>query len=103
MAKIEIELTDEQLKKVETLKEHDIDVGQAIDMLFEVKDKALSEINTIDDEEIGIFEKVKGNALDVDTKADILEENFGDSDKSYEMKVQDVKHKIRWARDFFRF
>lgn len=103
MAKVEFELTEEQLKKVEILNEHDIDVGRAIDMLFEMKEKALLEIEQIDDNEISLFEKVKENALNVDTKADNLEENFADGDKTYEMKVQDVKHKISWAKDFFNF
>lgn len=32
---MEIELTDEQAKKVEILKENGMDVGEAIDALFE--------------------------------------------------------------------
>ena len=40
MTKIEIELTEEQLKKVEILQNNDIDVGSAIDMLFEIKEKS---------------------------------------------------------------
>ena len=103
MAKMEIELTEEQLEKVKQLEAHDISVGDAIDKLFEMREKALPEIAQIDDAEIGLFEKVKENALDVDNKAEILDENYGDADKTYEMKVQDVKHKISWAKDFFNF
>ena len=103
MSKMEIELTDEQLEKVEILKKNDIDVGQAIDMLFEVKEKALSDIDTFDDEKIGFIGKIKENALDVDAKAENLEENYGEGTLSPEMQVMDFKHKIKWARDFFKF
>lgn len=103
MVKMEIELTDEQLEKVNHLEANDISVGDAIDKLFEMQEKALPEIAEIDDEQIGLFEKVKENALDVENKAEVLDENYGDADKSYEMKVQDVKHKISWAKDFFNF
>ena len=40
--KMEIELTEEQAKKVEILKSNGISVGEAIDMLFEVKEKAIT-------------------------------------------------------------
>ena len=103
MAKMEIELTEEQLEKVNHLEANGISVGDAIDKLFEMQEKALPEIAEIDDEQIGLFEKVKENALDVENKAEVLDENYGDADKSYEMKVQDVKHKISWAKDFFNF
>lgn len=103
MVKMEIDLTEKQAEKVEILKQNDIDVGQAIDMLFEIKDKAMSEIENIDEEEIGIFERVKDSTFDIGAKAANLEENYGDSEKTYEMKVQDVKHKISWAKDFFKF
>lgn len=102
MAKIELEFTDEQIEKINQLEANNISVGDAVDMLFEMKDKALPEIESFDNE-ITILEKVKENTLDVESKADNLEENYGDADKSYEMKVQDVKHKIRWAKDFFKF
>lgn len=102
MVKIEIELTPEQLEKVETLQKQDISVGEAIDLLFEVKDEASSQINGLDDE-LKLFEKLYDSSLDVDKKTEILEENFGDSDKTYEMKVQNVKHKVSWFKDVFKF
>ncbi|MDO5823311.1 hypothetical protein [Methanobrevibacter sp.] len=102
MNKIEIELTDEQLEKVEHLQSQDISVGKAIDMLFEIKEKALPEIEQID-KEISLLEKVKETTFDVDNKAEILDENYGDSEKTYEMKIQDVKHKIKWGKEFFKF
>lgn len=102
MAKMEIEFTDEQIEKINQLEANDISVGDAIDMLFEMKDKALPEIESIDNE-INILDKVKEIANDVESKAENLEDNYGDADKSYEIKVQDVKHKISWAKDFFKF
>ncbi len=102
MAKMEIEFTDEQIEKINQLEANDISVGDAIDMLFEMKDKALPEIESIDNE-INILDKVKEIASDVESKAENLEDNYGDADKSYEIKVQDVKHKISWAKDFFKF
>ena len=102
MVNLELEFTDEQIEKINHLEANNISVGDAIDMLFEVKDKALPEIESIYDE-ISLLEKVKVNTLDVESKADNLEENYGDADKSYEMKVQEVKHKISWAKDFFKF
>ncbi|MBO5151065.1 MAG: hypothetical protein J6B73_02710 [Methanobrevibacter sp.] len=124
MAKIEIELTEEQLKKVEILQNNDIDVGSAIDMLFEIKEKSslkeaeylnskldqankereelqnkLEEVNR----EISLYSQLKDTSLDVDQKLKILEKDYGEVDESYEMKVQDVKHNINWTRKFFKF
>lgn len=95
MSKMEIELTDEQMEKVKQLEAQNITVGQAIDMLFELKEKALPEIEKI--EKSGLLE------VDVDAKAENLDENYGDSEKTYEMEVQDLKHKIKWSKEFFKF
>ncbi len=99
---MEIDLTEEQLEKVKQLEAHDIGIGEAIDLLFEAKKETLSLIEDVD-ETIGLFDKVKQSALDVDDKAEILDENYGDAEKTYEMKVQDVKHKISWTKDIFKF
>lgn len=95
MSKMEIELTDEQMEKVKQLGAQNITVGQAIDMLFELKEKALPEIEKL--EKSGLLE------VDVDAKAENLDENYGDSEKTYEMEVQDLKHKIKWSKEFFKF
>ena len=122
--KMKIELTDDQAKKVETLKENGIEVGEAIDMLFEIKEKSsqneaeylnskldqankerkelenkLEEVNR----EISLYSQLKDTSLDVDQKLKILEKDYGEVDESYEMKVQDVKHNINWTREFFKF
>ena len=99
---MEIEFSDEQLERVKELEDNNISVGQAIDMLFEMKEKAMPEIDAIDND-IGVFAKIKENTLDVDSKADNLDENYGEADLTYEMKVQDIKHKVSWAKDFFKF
>ena len=124
MAKIEIELTEEQLKKVEILQNNDIDIGAAIDMLFEIKEKSsqneaeylnskidqankerkelenkLEEVNR----EISLYSQLKDTSLDVDQKLKILEKDYGEVDESYEMKVQSVKRNINWTKDFFNF
>ena len=95
MSKMEIELTDEQMEKVKQLEAQNITVGQAIDMLFELKEKALPEIEKL--EKSGLLE------VDVDAKAENLDENYGDSEKTYEMEVQDLKHKIKRSKEFFKF
>ena len=95
MSKMEIELTDEQMEKVKQLEAQNITVGQAIDMLFELKEKALPEIEKL--EKSGLLE------VDVDAKAENLDENYGDSEKTSEMEVQDLKHKIKWSKEFFKF
>lgn len=124
MAKMEIEFTEEQLEKVDILKKNGIEVGEAIDMLFEFKNEILTQtdeyidkriteankqkaeleaqINEID-EELSIIEKLKDNTLNVSEKQKILENEYGESGKSYEMEVQDIKHKIKWTREFFKF
>lgn len=103
MTKMEIELTPDQEKKVEILKEHGVTVGDAIDTLFELKEKTLPEIESLADEQIGLFDKIKENSLDVGDKADILEETYGDADKTYELKAKEIKAKISWIKDVFNF
>lgn len=103
MAKMEIDLTDDQMAKVKELDEQGIGVGDAIDMLFEVREIALPEIEAIDKDETVLFNKLKDVALDVDEKTELLDENYSEAEKTYEMKVQDAKHKVSWAKDFFNF
>lgn len=103
MSKMEIELTSEQEEKVKILKENGVTIGEAIDTLFELKEKTLPEIESIADEQIGLFGKIKDSTMDVDTKAEVLDENYGDADKTYELKAQEIKSKISWAKDIFKF
>lgn len=122
--KMEIELTDEQAKKVEILKENGMDVGEAIDALFEMKEmvKYSSEsivnerirraseekaeleakMNKID-EELSFFEKLTDSSLDSTQKQKMVENEFGKINKTYDMSVQDAKHKFKWSKSIFKF
>ena len=103
MTKMEFDLTPEQIEKVEILKANDIDMGEAIDMLFEIKEKALMDIETFDEEKINLIARLKDEMFDVEEKTGALDENYGDSEKTYELKAQEVKTKISWAKDIFNF
>lgn len=103
MVQMEIEITDEQLEKVKELEEHGIGIGDAIDMLFEIKEKTLTEIETLDDEKIDVLAKMKGSLYDYDKKADALGENFGETEKDYKMQANEIKSKVSWAKDIFSF
>ncbi len=110
--KMEIELTDEQAKKIDVLKENGIEVGEAIDMLFEMNNtfidnkiiKAQEEkaeleekLSQIDDE-LSLFNKLKDTSLDSSQKQKIVEKEYGTIDKTYDESVQDAKHKFKWTR-----
>lgn len=123
--KIEVELTQEQADKVEILKSKGISVGEAIDMLFEIKEKVIVHrkefINeSISDAEkqkknlenqlselenyIALFTKLNDDTIDIEQKQKILEKTYFDSgEESYEITVQRAKHNISWAKDFFKF
>ncbi len=110
--KMEIELTDEQAEMVEILKENDISVGEAIEMLFDVnqtfidtrinkakeeKAELESKLSQIDDE-ISVFNKLKDNSLDSTQKQKIIEKEYGRIYATYDEGVQDAKHKFKWTR-----
>ena len=94
--KMEIELNDDQAKKVGILKENGIEVGDAIDMLFDLKHSfADTKLNQAHDrkaeleeelakidEEISMFTKMKDGSLDP---------------TQYDESVQDAKHKFKWT------
>ena len=121
---MEIDLTDEQAEKVEILKENGIEVGEAIDILFEMKEamvdssnqvidsridkvnqekldleKRLSEI----DDEISFFEKLKDNSINPIQKQKIIGKDYGEIAKTYDERVQDEKHKFKWTKNIFKF
>ena len=113
--KMEIELTDEQAKKVESLKKNDIGVGDAIDMLFEMNnvivdnridaatqqkaelEKKLAEV----DEEISLFTKLKDSSLDSTQKQKIVEKEYISIDETYDKSVLNTKHKFKWSKAIF--
>ena len=101
MVKIEFDLTNEQIEKVKKLEENGISVGEAIDLLFKIKDEAIHQMDSVD-ESIGIITQIT-SSIDADKKIEIMEKTYNDSDKTPEMKIQETKHKIKWGRDLFKF
>lgn len=93
--KMEIELTDEQLDKVKLLEAHGISVGEGIDMLFEARDKAMSIISEIN------ANLPENAAPDEEPKEEKAEEPEHAA-KTYDEAVQDYKHHVSWAKDFFK-
>lgn len=101
MTKMEFDLTEGQIEKIKELEEHGIGLGEAIELLFEIKDEALHQMDEID-ENIGLVTKI-AESMDASKKIELMEKAYGDSEKTTEMKIQDVKHKVSWGRDFFKF
>jgi hypothetical protein len=100
MAKMEFDLTEEQMEKVKTLEENGIGIGEAIDLLFEIKEEAFNQMDKVD-ENIDIVTKI--TSIDADKKIEIMEKTYGDTEKTPEMKIKEVKQKVSWGRDFFKF
>lgn len=121
--KMDIELTDEQFEKVKILEENNISVGEAIDILFEMKDNITKQsglyldsriaraeeekaeleakINRIE-EDLSLFEKLKGTALDVNEKQKLVEKAYI-QEESYDQTLQNAKHNVKWSTKFFKF
>ena len=121
--KMDIELTDEQAEKVKILEENNISVGEAIDILFEMKDNITkhsglyldsriaraeeekaeleAKINRIE-EDLSLFEKLKGTALDVNEKQKLVEKTYI-QEESYDKTLQNAKHNVKWSTKFFKF
>ena len=100
MAKIELELTDDQVNKLKELESYDMDVGKLIDNFYEARSKVSSAIGEME-KNTSLLGKVKDSSLDVDNKAENLDENFSENE-TYEVKIKDARHKINWAKDIFR-
>ncbi len=101
MTKMEFDLTDEQIEKVKILEENGIGLGEAIDLLFEIKEEALNQMDAVD-ENIALVTQIT-ESRNSDKKIELIEKAYGDSQKTPEMKVKDVKQKVKWGRDFFKF
>ena len=120
---MEIDLTDAQAEKVQLLKDNGIEVGEAIEMFFDMKDAVSQSSNEIlemriqqaneekaqleeklakIDDDISFFNKVKDNALDSTQKQKIVEKEYGFVTKTYDETVQDAKRKMKWS-NFFKF
>ena len=121
--KMEIELTDAQAKKVEILKENGIEVGEAIEMFFDMKDVVSESTNKIldlriqraneekaeleaklekIDKDLSFFDKIKDTAIDSTQKQKIVEKEYGIISETYDQKVLNERHKVKWS-NFFKF
>lgn len=49
MTKMEFDLTDGQIEKVKILEENGISLGEAIDLLFEIKEEAFIQMDRVDE------------------------------------------------------
>ena len=47
--------------------------------------------------------KVKDSTLDIDSKAENLEENYGEAEKTFDQEVLEYKPRLSWAKDVFKF
>ena len=101
MTKMEFDLTEEQIEKVKKLEENGISLGKAIDLLFEIKEEAMNQMDEVD-ENLEIIDQI-ATSRDADEKIEMMEKAYGNSEKTHEMKIQDVKRKVSWGRDFFKF
>lgn len=121
---MEIELSEEQAKKVEILQENDIDVGQAIDILFEMKEFVIESSTSLleyrkseaakekveleaklakVDDQLSFLEKLSDNTLDASQKQRIIEKEYGIINKTYDERVQNAKHNFKWSKSLFKF
>ena len=100
MVKMEIELTEDQFEKVQILKSKDVDVGQAIDLLFGLQNEIISQIEEQKNEE-HLIEKIYDTGFDGEIKQELLKKNHV-KDETYDRTLQDTKHKIKWFK-FFKF
>ena len=101
MAKMEFDLTEGQIEKVKHLEENGIGLGQAIDLLFEIKEEAFHQMDNVD-ENIDFVTRIS-ESRNADNKRELMEKTYGNSEKTADMKIQEVKHKVKWGRDFFKF
>ena len=118
---ITAELNDEQFKKYEVMKENGMEIGDAIDLIFDLRDEfeinydelleerlailndkkqALEDEMAKVDQELGVIDKLKDTALDFEAKNEILEKEYATIDETYEMKVQAHKRGVKWGKFF---
>jgi len=122
--KMEIDVTDAQAEKIKTLNENDISVGDAIDILFDMKETIATQSNIVLDNKIkqanekkaelqnemdeidrqmSVFAKLKDTSLDVGQKQKIVEKEYGQIDRTFDEVIMDSKHKFKWSRSLFKF
>jgi len=122
--KMEIDVTDGQAEKIQTLRDNDISVGEAIDILFEMKESIEAESDMLLesrikeasekkaelekeiedlDKQMSVLDKLKDASLDVGQKQKIVEKEYGQLDKTFDEVIMDAKHKFRWSSNLFKF
>lgn len=122
--KMEIDVTDAQAERIQTLKDNDISVGEAIDILFEMKetiavqsdivlDSKIKQANDRKaelereiaelDKQMSVFDKLKDASLDVGQKQKIVEKEYGQLDKTFDEVIMDAKHRFKWSMSLFKF
>ena len=122
--KMEIDVTDGQADKIQTLRDNDISVGEAIDILFEMKESIEAESDMLLesrikeasekkaelekeiedlDKQMSVLDKLKDASLDVGQKQKIVEKEYGKLDKTFDEVIMDAKHKFRWSSNLFKF
>ena len=69
---MEIDFSDEQIKKIEILKSNGFTVGEAIDLLFNVQNEIKNQIEQNNHDE-KILEKIQESDFDLKIKAEIFE------------------------------
>ena len=118
---MEIELTEAQAEKVETLKENGIEIGDAIDMFYQMKDAiakssneildsriestkkqkaALEDMMSQIDDDLSFLIKIKDSGLEPKEKQELVEKKYDLTNKTYDESVQDTKHHIKWSNFF---
>ena len=118
---ITAQLNEEQFKKYEIMKENGMEIGDAIDLIFNLRDEfelnndelleerlailnekkqALEDEMAKVDQELGVIDMLKDTALDFEAKNEILEKEYAAIDETYEMKVQAHKRGVKWGKFF---
>ena len=121
---ITAQLNDEQFKKYEIMKENGMEIGDAIDLIFNLRDEfelnndelleerlailnekkqALEDEMAKVDQELGVIDMLKDTALDFEAKNEILEKEYAAIDETYEMKVQAQKRGLKWGKMVSQF
>lgn len=124
MSETVVELTHDQEIKLEILNDNGITLGDAIDMLFEIKEEIIFQSNEylnnkIDEvnkeksalenrldeleHEIYTIKKLKDKNTDIDEKSKIFMKEYGNTSKASELRSEEAKRRIIKAHDFFKF
>ena len=99
MTKMEIELTDEQIEKIEILKDNGISVGQAIDLLCKVQNEIKTQVQENHPDE-DILEKIENSDFDVNIKAEIMEK-ADNKPETYDVAIEETRRKVKQS-EFFK-